>query len=249
MTNGLARWGLKHDPFRDRDRVFVGVASQGRALVRLLEGLDAGEPVIDLRGEPGIGKTRLLDRALLIASRADRRLVRVVGSPEVDALPARILERLGRGPAERSWRDLERRARLHRGLGETLIVAIDDGHRIDDESVERLSRLDPSIVVVRTVTEDAEPPDPWRRVCRLPAWGASEAAHYVAEKLRSAGGSAPAILDDRAIGVVHAWSSGTPRGLNRLVSASLERAARRGDRLVSAALVEEVARDYLDLAA
>lgn len=249
MIDWPAHWGLNRDPFRERDRVYVGVASQGRALARLLDGLDAAEPIVDLAGEPGIGKSRLLDRALLMASQPNRRIVRIHGSAENDALPDRILEKLGRGHSERSWRDLERRARIHRGLGETVVVAIDEAHRCEPEAVERLGRIDPSIVVVQVILNEQAASNPWRWTCPLPPWGFSEAVQYLAEKLRSAGGSLPAILPETAIGALHAWSSGTPRGLNRLAAAALDRAARRGESSVSAALVEEVARDYLDLAA
>jgi hypothetical protein len=79
-------------------KTLIGRAVERATLGRLLNAVrGADSRVLVLRGEPGVGKTALLDDA--IGSASDLRVLRAVGvESEMELACAPVLDRLGRLP-------------------------------------------------------------------------------------------------------------------------------------------------------
>ena len=73
---------------------------------------------------------------------------------------------------------------------------------------------------------------------------AQEAADYVRTKCALAGGSAESVFSADALALIAAGSSGSPRLINRVCSASLFMAALNGDQEVTAARIRETLKEF-----
>jgi type II secretory pathway predicted ATPase ExeA len=252
-----AYWGLSRDPFLDGEPSEVPLSEQAEAVARLIHLVDCGRRWGLLTGPDGVGKTRVLHRALAEMRRPSRRFVRVSGPIDAASLYARIAEGLGtraplgtdRGTA---WRLLERAARICAVQGQHLVLAVDEadalflgGERADLLRLGLLGEVCGGRATVLVVAGDealgwdGAGPD-WSLRLRLRPLILSDARHYLEAKLISAGGG-ETLFSPRAVHRLHLLSQGTPRGLDRLASLCLMTAAARGLEAVSSELVDGLA--------
>ena len=80
--------------------------------------------------------------------------------------------------------------------------------------------------------------------CELAALGLQETASYIAGRLRIAGGSAADIFTREAVMAVYEASGGLPRTINVVCDNTLISGYAEGVTPVTAAIVEEVSRDF-----
>ena len=67
-------WGLRSDPFPDRDALYVPLPGHQEAVARLVHAIEAGHRLAVLAGASGLGKTRVLRQALAEARTPSRRV-------------------------------------------------------------------------------------------------------------------------------------------------------------------------------
>ena len=242
MTDWLRHWGLGHDPFRAHSPPFVATESALQALGRFVEALDSAVPRIRLIGEPGVGKTTVLARALAISRRPGRRMVVLSGSRGGTELPVSLAGRLVPGLSAGArladpWARLERAIATARLAHARIVVAIDDASGPCDEQacswIDRLIHLSAraglELSVVEATSRDHDPFSEGRAgegclVARVMPLTRDEAEHFLTAKLAAAGCEG-AILTPRAITRLHGLALGLPGRIESLATASLRAAA------------------------
>lgn len=264
MTGWERHWGLVHDPFRAHSPPFVPTPGALEALDRLGQALEAAEPWIRVTGEPGVGKTTVLARALAVSRRPGQRLVLMSGLCD----PAVGLEILGRklgiglsGLARLAdpWARLER-ALATAGLERArIVVAIDDATDdvTDDQApwIGRLVRMGARAGVTLSVVEARShdqgcctpSPDGCSSIgaVRVLPLTRDEAEEFVRAKLAGAG-CRSALFTPRAITRLHGLAMGLPGGLERLATASLRAAARAGLEITTPEIIDAAALGELE---
>ena len=222
-------WGLKSDPFPDRDSLFVPLPGHQEAVARLVHAIEAGHRLAVLTGASGLGKTRVLFQAL------DR------GAHAVSPLRAGERPR-GRGIAlRRAGRRLETPSRdrkreplgLLRALEQAIricgaqdthaVLAVDDSQTLivagGTDDLRRLAQLGavaggPVTVLLvdgRADRSDQLPETDWTLAVRLKGLTRTEVEAYLAARLAAAGGT-ESPFTGRAIARLHLLSDGVPRG-------------------------------------
>lgn len=241
----LRHFGLSDDPFRDEPRLrdFFESRPARDALLRLGRGLRQGRGLCVLSGEPGIGKSMLV-RSLLEGLEEEvfeaSLLVVLPGAGAAGAVLARFARHLGvEAPAT------ERQALLAqiyeclaivREEGRQAVLLVDDADQLAcDGALAELCgllrleyedrRLLALVLAGASPLDDALAADPslGHRVdvrVRLAAFDADDAARYLAQRLRSAGGE-PAILAPDALEAIHQLGRGLPGLMNRLADNAL----------------------------
>ena len=113
----------------------------------LCDGLRAGLPAIVITGEAGIGKTRLAREGLSVLAAEGLSAEWTEASAEARSISlgalAHLLERRATSTADSDWDTL---SSLQAGLAERggtarMVLAVDDAHRLDDESASLVSNL------------------------------------------------------------------------------------------------------------
>ena len=253
-------WGLTHDPFSAGAGPFVETPVHREAVERLAHLIASGERLAVLRAPAGLGKSRVLDRALDLSRGPGLRISRVAGPLDGAGLLAGLAEGLGaRLPAgsgrSAAWKALADAVRVCRFSGQAVVLAVDDCHVLDGPAdrldLQRLAHLDPhpatrlTVVLVGREEGDGETPtDPWGLAIRLTPLSRTEARHYLEAKLAGAG-RAEVAFTPRAVTRLHALALGAPRGLDRLASLALLAGALRGLEVVTPEVVEGAAREVV----
>ena len=221
-------WKLTRDPFLDGDAPYVPLASREEAVARLVHTIESGQRLAIVRAPAGLGKSRVLARALAEMRSPSRRVAPLSSPIDGAGLLAGLAERLGiRVPAgsgrSTAWRALGDAVRLCRWQRLQVVLAIDDCQDLVDPTdrldLERLVHLDPhpearlTVVQVFRTPEDDEPASatPWELVIRLPALTRSEAERYLAAKLAAAGRDEPTFTPPRPEPPPPAHGGHTPR--------------------------------------
>jgi general secretion pathway protein A len=244
--------GLIHDPFREGTSGFIPLPSREALIRRALQAIHDREAVVELRGEAGQGKSVVLRE---VAARLPSRCLRVVSlscPANLSVLVVTLAARLGvvpHGPND-AWRTLARGIRVRLGLGEHIVLLIDDGQRLDEDDWGRLDPIEPvgHVTLVRAVREVGVREGRYEALSwRVPPLSYSESGEYLRSKLKDTGHGS-LMFGPEALGRIHAWSEGVPRAINRLAAAALKVGAERGDLEVGPDLIDEVAVEELDIA-
>ena len=252
-------WKLTRDPFLCGDAPYVPLASHEEAVARLVHTIEAGQRLAIVRAPAGLGKSRVLARALAEVRSPSRRVAPLSSPIDGAGLLAGLAQRLGiRVPAgsgrSTAWRALGDAVRLCRWQRLQVVLAVDDCQVLVDATdrldLERLVHLDPhpearlTVVQVFRTPADGEPASatPWELVIRLPALTRSEAERYLAAKLAAVGRDEPTFTP-RALSRLHQRSEGIPRGLDRLASLALMAGASRGLEIITPDVVDGVAQE------
>ncbi len=255
-------WNLERDPFDPRHGEFVATPNHAEAVARLVRTIETSGRSARLLAPSGLGKSRVLARAIEETRETGRRFARSTAPDDGAGLFASLAVGLGGRVAAdagrpSAWRALRDAVRLCRFQDVHVVLAIDacealrgDANRAD---LDRLEHLDPDpaapLTILRVgrpveVPEVASFPAEWGLSIRLDPLTRGEAAAYVAAKLRAAGRAGPAFTD-RALTRLHALAGGVPRGLDRLAGLCLMASAVRGLDIVPAEVVEGTARECL----
>jgi type II secretory pathway predicted ATPase ExeA len=262
MGNWLGHWSLMRDPFDGRRSAFVATPGHGEAVARLVHTIETAGRSARLLAGAGLGKSRVLARALDAARSLDRRFARINSPTDGTDLFARLAVELGMRVAPGSsravaWRALAEAARLARWQGLQVVLAIDgiDGLATasDRMDLQRLDEIDPDPSTRLTVLrlgrperidsnqwDQSEFANDWSLTVRLDPLTRSETAIYLETKLGAAGRSEPTFTP-RAITRLHSLTAGVPRGIDRIAGLALMASAFRGLEMVPPEVVEEAA--------
>ena len=262
----LRHWNLTRNPFDDRRVTFVETPKHTEAVSRLVHTIESAGRSARLLAGPGLGKSRVLARAIEATRSPTRRVARANGLTDGADLFATLATGLGSrlvpdAPRSTAWRALAEAARLCRWQGLHVVLAIDDCQGLregaDRLDLDRLDHLDPDpatrLTVLRVGRPSEQTDDPslgitWDLAVRLGPLTRSEAGNYLASKLDDAGRPEPAFTP-RALTRLHSLSGGIPRGLDRLATLALMATAVRGLEMVPSEVVEDASRECLQSSA
>ena len=261
----LSSLGLREQPFSQPvlpDRMFEHPeASEIRARIHEVVARRGG--LVTVTGEPGVGKTTVLQWALSSVSPPNR-VVFLPFPVAGEDLLRRVAEALGLPasgtPGSSVTLKVVRSAlAAERDAGGCVIVAIDQAHRVTDETLIMLGLLmapvrdHASLMPVILVAQ----PDLERRLarlrkagavlpaavsCRLGPLSATQVRAYVDEHVRRAGGDPSSLFEPDVASRLVANTSGIPRLINTICTESLRAAAAAGRTRISGALINQVAR-------
>lgn len=259
-------WRLSVDPFLASSPPYVSTMGHDEAVARLVETIESARRRAVVRAAEGLGKSIVMARALAATRHPLRRFTLVKAPVDGQEMFAALASGLGvpvSGDASRSsaWRALVDAVRLCHLQGFHAVLVVEDAHFLvedaDCRDLERLSHLESSpggrLTVVQSFLLQETRHLPFHAFAarstgeltiRLPALTRSETERYIAEKLSRAGRADPAFTP-RALARLHEFSSGVPRGINRLGSLSLMAGAVRRRELVTPDIVEGVASECL----
>ncbi|MCU0308551.1 MAG: AAA family ATPase [Thermoleophilia bacterium] len=258
----LAHWGLVEAPFLlDPDLRFRFEGDDHReGLARLLFGLTQLGGIVMVTGEIGAGKT-LLAATLLDTLAGGDVVIATVGNPPRS--PAALLAALALaldgdprgGTAARMAGRIRARVGEEADAGRRVVLMVDEAQRLDPRALDEVRMLTnpgegPSAAVVLLGQ-----PELTARVNRLPQvaqrvvvrhhlgpMDAAEVDAYVTHRTRVAG--APRrIFSERATRAVHAESEGVPRLVNLLCANALFVGYARGEDVIGADTVHDLAED------
>ncbi|MGB9234640.1 MAG: AAA family ATPase [Terriglobales bacterium] len=264
-------FGLRANPFNvnpDPRYLFLTRHTE-EALACLTYGIQSRKGFVLLTGEVGTGKTTLINKlmewlrgqqvatAFVFNSRMDvSQLLEYVmsdfGIPCETKSKSQMLQRLY------GWLLDRYRA------GETAVLVIDEAQNLSDEVLEEIRMLTNletftekllQIVLVGQPELEQRLKEPALRQLRqrltlrakTHAFNLEETESYIVQRLRIAGSNGEAIFDGEAATAIFRYSTGIPRVINLLCEHCLVSAFVDQKRLVTAEIVESVARDF-DLA-
>lgn len=251
-------WKLGRDPFLGSVTAFVPLPMHLEAVARLVHSIETGERFALVTAEAGLGKSRVLARALE-ETRSPVRRVAILSSPtDGAAMLGGLAQRLGRrvscgASRAAAWNALGDAVRLCRFQRLQVVLAIDDCQDLYEPAgrldLDRLIHIDPHpearltvIQMSRITAELEEKMGSWELAIRLAPLTRSETEHYVTAKLAAEGRDEPTFTP-RAIVRLHALSEGVPRGIDRLASLALMAGGTRGLEIIGPELIDGVARE------
>jgi general secretion pathway protein A len=260
-------WGLQNRPFENRadERFFFPSESHQAALLKLHYAIETSKGVAVLCGEPGLGKTMLLDSVLARVPESVAPLVRVV-YPAMP--PEQLLRYICRqlapqepfdhlGGIGQSIETIERAIRHNVGEGQQAIIVIDEAHLL-----ESYSSLEPLRLLLNLATELTESESAILLVlsgsasllahiarysaledriavrCVLERFGHAETQQYIQHRLKAAGSTNAQEFDDSAIEMIQEVTLGVPRRINRLCDLSLMVGFAQEARKIESSIIE-----------
>jgi len=262
-------YGLRERPFDltpDPRFLFLTPKHQ-EALTTLEYGISRRRGVTVVLGPAGTGKTTLI-RAAMATLKAGSAQCVYINNPALrrDEFVQTIAHAFQLNPEAAKSKatmllELERKLTERLAAGAITALIIDEAQALSEELLEEIRLL----VNLETETEKLLPvvlvgqlefaerlAQPScaalkQRIalrCQLLPLSASETAHYVATRLRTAGGSPAQSFTREAIHLIHQCSSGIPRTINVICDNALLSGFAAGQRPVSQQLIRDVCRDY-----
>jgi type II secretory pathway predicted ATPase ExeA len=260
------RFGLERAPFRLGTDVSFYYESEAhrRAMAHLRYGLRQAEGFVVITGEPGVGKTILVEHLLTGLDDTD---VLAATLPPVPVTPETLAARVLSAFEEEAGEGEDAMAALtaflirtkERGLRASLIV--DEAQRLSDETLEELRLLSnlsadgESLLQVcligqtglRSVLYRADMEQFRQRIVasyHLAPLSAADTEAYLRHRLAAAGWRGEGdLFTAEAAGAVHREAGGVPRRINQLASRAMMQAALDDAAMVEAPAVEAVARE------
>jgi type II secretory pathway predicted ATPase ExeA len=261
----LSTFGLTRDPFANEpqlDLFFEGIAATD-AVARLRRAAQQRKGLVVLTGVGGVGKT-MLARHFLEGLEEEKfeacLLVPVPGVSDGEWVIDRLARQLGvESPAEdraSALAELYEQLAIVREDGRSTVVILDEAQVLAEQGVLRElrgllnleyeeKRLLTLVLVglpslAGAVAAESALADRIDLPLRLGKLGEDEAAHYLAHRIRAAGGN-PAIIESGAVSTLVKWAGGIPRRLNALADSALFEAHMAGRVSATAGDVERAA--------
>jgi len=266
-------YGFSDMPFRltPDGRFFFASGEHSRALSHLVFGLAHQEGFVIVTGEVGAGKTMLLERLWERLDRASYLVARV----DTAQVPADDLLRLaasgfGVAPAKDKaalLRGVVEALRAGRAAGRRCLLVVDEVQALDLAALEELRMLSNFTEGGRSLLQAVLLGQPQFRLMlarpeldqlrqrvlasyHLGPLSAEETRSYVEHRLRAVGWQDRPHWEESAFGLVHKYTGGIPRRINRLCGRVLLHGAFERSDAISAAMVQVTAGELeQDLAA
>ncbi len=245
-----AHWGLQGRPFDSglEPSYYYPSDSHEAALLKLHYAIESRRAVAVLCGEPGLGKSMLLDAVFSRLPDFIAPTVRVV-YPAMP--PEQLLRYIARqiaphetsdtfGGIGQSIETIERILRHNVAEDQHAVIAIDEAHLLESSGSLEPLRLLLNLALELTKAETAltlvfsgSPTllshlarhtaleDRIAVRCVLERFDSNETAAYVRHRLQTAGWNKPLMFDDEAMDLVQELTAGTPRRINRLCDLAL----------------------------
>jgi general secretion pathway protein A len=264
-----AYYGLRERPFDltpDPRYLFLTPKHQ-EALTTLEYGISRRRGVTVVLGPAGTGKTTLI-RAALATLKAGSAQCVYVNNPALKrdefvqtiAHAFQLNDEASRSKATMLL-ELEKKLSERLAAGATTALIVDEAQALSEELLEEIrllvnletetDKLLPVVLVGQTEFSErlAQPSCAAlkQRIalrCQLMPLTAPETAHYVATRLRTAGGSPAQSFTREAIHLIHQCSRGIPRTINVICDNALLSGFAAAQRPVNQQLIREVCRDY-----
>jgi type II secretory pathway predicted ATPase ExeA len=264
-----AFYGLRELPFElTPNPRFLFMTQQHREALSILQyGLSMSKPLILLVGEAGMGKTTLIRTAL--ESEECRRMHCVyLCNPSLTRKDfVRTLAdhfQLGAAAAESKQtllRELEGLLRDRKARGEKTALVVDEAQSLSTplyEEIRLLANIETSSEKLLPVVLAGQPElaarleDPALRQlkqrvalrCEIRPFTSRETAAYIANRIRTAGGSAAKLFSLEAVEAIHRHSGGIPRVINVICDNALVTGVAMQRQPVDQAMILEVCRDF-----
>jgi general secretion pathway protein A len=263
-ANLLSFFGLSQQPFdvTPDPACLYPSSSHSEALASLQQGIEHFRGFMMLIAEPGMGKTTLLHK--LMEEQAESARVVFLFQTQCDSreLLCYILNEL---EVDHTGMDA---VAMHRALNQALLEEMLRGRRFVLIVDEAQNLQEPVLETIRLLSDFetthckliqivlAGQPQLAETLMRdslvqlrqrisvlssLKALSAAETAEYVEYRLRAAGWDGRPLFTPEALRKLAEWSSGLPRSINNFCFAALLKAFHRGQHVVDAELVKEVA--------
>jgi general secretion pathway protein A len=257
---------LKTRPFGSNAEgagVFVGPL-QAKMIASLQKGIAAPDAVVAVTGQVGVGKTTLVDRALetLPTGRTAARIGRMHLTQEevVDLLMGGFGIKKTTGGSIRRFAAFRRQLQAQSENGIPVAIVIEDTHRLGADAlaeVEALTAADAGDAASANIILMGQPgmndllanPALARMKQRIrlrvtvESLSLPEVQGYLKHSIREAGGDYDAIFDAGVADIVFGCSEGIPRVINTLCATAMTTAMEENSARVTAALMNQVARD------
>ncbi|MFY8201960.1 MAG: ExeA family protein [Pirellula staleyi] len=245
-----AYWGLQSRPFDNRVDTgsYYPSESHHAALLKLHYAFETRRAVAVVCGEPGLGKTMLLDSVLAQCPEFITPTIRVV-YPAMP--PEQLLRYIARQLAPQEGSDtfggigqsietIERVLRRNVREKHHALIAIDEAHLL-----ESFGSLEPLRLLLNLATEFSQTETAMTVVlsgspvllahlarysaledrvaarCVLERFNETETTDYIQHRLKAAGWNKKHMFDEEAIGLIQQLTLGVPRKINRLCDLSL----------------------------
>jgi type II secretory pathway predicted ATPase ExeA len=261
-------FGLKENPFNvNPDPRYLFLTKEAEeALSGLMYGVQNRKGFITLTGEVGTGKTTLINRLLdwLHQQRARTAFLfnsRMNTNQMLDFILAEF------GISCDSQTKSQQLMRLNQWLleryraGETTVLIVDEAQNLTYpvlEEIRLLTNLETSteklLQIVLSGQQELEEKlmlpqlrQLRQRImlrCKTTPLTREQTHDYIAERLRIAGACGELIFDPKTVETIHLYSLGIPRVVNLLCEHSLINAYAEHQRLITPAIVEEVAHEF-----
>ena len=227
-----AYWGLTSRPFDNRVDTgsYYPSESHHAASLKLHYAIETRRAVAVVCGEPGLGKTMLLNSILAQCPEFIAPTIRVV-------YPAMPPEQLLRYIARQT---IERVLRHNVAENQHALIAIDEAHLL-----ESFGSLEPLRLLLNLATELSQAETAMTLVlsgspvllahlarhsaledrvavrCVLERFSETETIAYIQHRLKASGWNKQHMFDEEAIGLIQEFTLGSPRKINRLCDLSL----------------------------
>jgi general secretion pathway protein A len=245
-----SHWGFQSRPFDSRleSNFYYPSESHQAALLKMHYAIETRRSVAVLCGEPGLGKSMLLDTVFSQLPEFIAPTVRVV-YPAMP--PDQLLRYIARQIAPQEGSDtfggignsietIERILRHNVSDSQHAVIAIDEAHLL-----ENCGSLEPLRLLLNLATELAKSESAMTLVlsgspillshlarhtaledrvavrCVLDRFSGQETAAYIQHRLATAGRKKPSMFEDEAISLIQELTLGVPRRINRLCDLAL----------------------------